>query len=675
MFDFMKTTLNAVKHYVDTKFGNLPKPNWNQNDSNAPDYIKNRPFYEDNKEVLLVNNLTSDDYFSEDVENPICNFVVDNVYKVIWNDVVYDNLVCYLDDGYNVIASSNHGCPFYIDDDGGDALYIESDNEDEAWTVSIIEYQKELKKIDEKYLPDDIGVQSDWSVNDEDNPAYVSNRPFYDNKIVDKVAVPETTINVTEGDRGFYLDCTNKIEVGQNYIVTLDGIPYLSSNVIDNEGSIYCNITTNYGSININTYPWSSEIYFYTYSDTLPFSGEHTISVEIGDYYLKTINEKYLPKAYATMDFAKSIEATAKTAKTTADSAKKLVDSKMDKENPVGRGSITLGTDASSTGKDSISIGHDVVSNRKHTTVLGSLNIIDEAEYGVASASFDYETRAIYSGREFYVGTGYSLDTKTGVLSLIKPKLITVDKTVCPNGSEFYACATSEANPNHPTTIYATDEIKWKSGYFDTMEFGVAKANESKGEYIIVVGNGSYYRDVNATISRRSNAHTLDWKGNAWYQGDVYVGGDGQDDSKAVKLIKSPTTAEVGQTIVVKSVDEKGKPTEWECVDMANFGGNNADILFVKCSYDSDTDTLSIDKTYDEIEEVKKLKPIFLIDETSIYTYTGYGSANSLVFEKIEQAIASNGDIYFSKSTIEIHQDNTVTDDYIESKIQGELIE
>ena len=30
----------------------------------------------------------------------------------------------------------------------------------------------------------------------------------------------------------------------------------------------------------------------------------------------------------------------------------------------------------------------------------------------------------------------------------------------------------------------------------------------------------------------------------------------------------APTTAEVGQTIVVKSVDESGKPTEWECVDL-----------------------------------------------------------------------------------------------------------
>lgn len=59
-------------------------------------------------------------------------------------------------------------------------------------------------------------------------------------------------------------------------------------------------------------------------------------------------------------------------------------------------------------------------------------------------------------------------------------------------------------------------------------------------------------------------------------QGDpgVYIGTETPtDDSVSIWLdpeddnnlcIPSPTTAEVGQTVVVKSVDENGKPTEWE---------------------------------------------------------------------------------------------------------------
>jgi hypothetical protein len=36
-------------------------------------------------------------------------------------------------------------------------------------------------------------------------------------------------------------------------------------------------------------------------------------------------------------------------------------------------------------------------------------------------------------------------------------------------------------------------------------------------KYAHIVGNGT-------SNNSRSNAHTLDWSGNAWYSGDVYVG-------------------------------------------------------------------------------------------------------------------------------------------------------
>ncbi len=50
-----------------------------------------------------------------------------------------------------------------------------------------------------------------------------------------------------------------------------------------------------------------------------------------------------------------------------------------------------------------------------------------------------------------------------------------------------------------------------------------------RGKYVHVVGNGI----ANAI---RSNAHTLDWNGNAWFQGEVRIGGTGQDDANAKTL-------------------------------------------------------------------------------------------------------------------------------------------
>lgn len=61
--------------------------------------------------------------------------------------------------------------------------------------------------------------------------------------------------------------------------------------------------------------------------------------------------------------------------------------------------------------------------------------------------------------------------------------------------------------------------------------------------YAHIVGNGT-------SNSSRKNIHTLDWSGNAWFKGDVYVGGSGQDDANASKLI-----TEAYQFITVEDID------------------------------------------------------------------------------------------------------------------------
>ena len=58
---------------------------------------------------------------------------------------------------------------------------------------------------------------------------------------------------------------------------------------------------------------------------------------------------------------------------------------------------------------------------------------------------------------------------------------------------------------------------------------GAYNLKDSENRYAHIVGNGEH--------GNRSNAHTLDWNGNAWFQGDVFVGGTSQDDAdRLVKL-------------------------------------------------------------------------------------------------------------------------------------------
>ena len=69
---------------------------------------------------------------------------------------------------------------------------------------------------------------------------------------------------------------------------------------------------------------------------------------------------------------------------------------------------------------------------------------------------------------------------------------------------------------------YSNGYVSWYTALFDRYEFD----EDGYGEYAQVVGNGE-------DDEHRSNAHTLDWEGNAWYQGDVYVGstsGANKDD-------------------------------------------------------------------------------------------------------------------------------------------------
>ena len=59
---------------------------------------------------------------------------------------------------------------------------------------------------------------------------------------------------------------------------------------------------------------------------------------------------------------------------------------------------------------------------------------------------------------------------------------------------------------------------------------GKYNVEDTSGTYAHIVGNGT-------GTSARSNAHTVDWSGNGWFAGDVYIGGTGQ--SNGVKLVKS----------------------------------------------------------------------------------------------------------------------------------------
>ena len=64
--------------------------------------------------------------------------------------------------------------------------------------------------------------------------------------------------------------------------------------------------------------------------------------------------------------------------------------------------------------------------------------------------------------------------------------------------------------------------------------------NIADGKSLFIIGNGT-------SDTARSNAHTVDRNGNAWYAGDVYIGGTGKEDGE--KLVKQSDLPTIDNTL------------------------------------------------------------------------------------------------------------------------------
>ena len=91
-----------------------------------------------------------------------------------------------------------------------------------------------------------------------------------------------------------------------------------------------------------------------------------------------------------------------------------------------------------------------------------------------------------------------------------------------------YTTASGEDSHAEGFYTHATSDKQHVQGKYNIID---RDANDVPlNTYAHIVGNGT-------SNTKRSNAHTLDWDGNGWFAGNVYVGGTSQDDVLASKLI------------------------------------------------------------------------------------------------------------------------------------------
>lgn len=83
---------------------------------------------------------------------------------------------------------------------------------------------------------------------------------------------------------------------------------------------------------------------------------------------------------------------------------------------------------------------------------------------------------------------------------------------------------------------------------------GIANIEDAAGKYIHIAGNG--------TFDQRSNAYTLDWDGNGWFAGNVYVGStSGTNKDEGSK--KLATEEYVAQKVAEINIEA---PTEYDAI-------------------------------------------------------------------------------------------------------------
>lgn len=111
------------------------------------------------------------------------------------------------------------------------------------------------------------------------------------------------------------------------------------------------------------------------------------------------------------------------------------------------------------------------------------------------------------------------------------------------------------------------------------------KAQHTQGKYNIIDEENKYSHIIGNGNSdtERSNAHTVDWDGNAWYAGKVTSKDISLEDKEGNTILESlidtvnelkndsgkinVSGATAGQIVQISEVDDNGVPTAWESVD------------------------------------------------------------------------------------------------------------
>lgn len=204
-----------------------------------------------------------------------------------------------------------------------------------------------------------------------------------------------------------------------------------------------------------------------------------------------------------------------------------VIEGKMEKENPSGYGSISVNRKADSeVGEFSVAIGKDNIASG-YASYAEGCNTEASDKYAHAEgygckASGD---NAHAEGRNT-VASG--LHTHAEGCGCNADQAVTHAEGWYTSAFGQFSHVEGDHSETRGAISHAEGLYTQANGSCQHVQ-GKYNIADDSDKYAHIVGNGT---DVN----NRSNAHTLDWQGNAWFSGQVFMGGTGMDDPRAMKL-------------------------------------------------------------------------------------------------------------------------------------------
>lgn len=528
------------------------QPDWNQNDDTKPDYVKNRPFYTGEPvETVLLEEITAEftgenETYLYELTNPL---LLENgqTYRVSWDGTIYE---CIGTDfgGETVLgnlsimgAGVDTGEPFLY----GSGVFGTLDTS-ASHTISISAMTQEIVKLDPKYIDGmyytERGVTSIKDLEIKDIPlngTLNSNLPL---------EIGQVWNAGYKNDNGYInLDWTlevHRAEDGTLYIGSYpdaNNIPFYITTTSTKSNSGWINNSnvaslmivgvsgTMFGEV-VHKIP-SKYIPTLHYMDkenptcTGAFSLNRKNNTDIGTF---SFAEGYSTIASGSYSHAEGWNTTA---------SGFYSHSECNSTTASGNGSHAEGRNTIALGQNSHAEGYSL--NQAPTTINADtsdseiINVWKNKKFTLAkglsshaegtntlalndsshSEGCDTTASGVYSHSEGYATTasGFrshsegSLTTASGFHSHSEG-YDTTASGVCSHSEGSSTTASGNYSHSEGSYTYARSENQHVQGKYNI--------EDSSATYAHIVGNGT-------ADNARSNAHTLDWSGNAWFAGTV----------------------------------------------------------------------------------------------------------------------------------------------------------